>query len=106
MMQEAGSSLDPALVTQMVNMLGRYPLGSVLLLSTGEIAVVFSTPMEAEHVLRPVVKLLIDSRGEPFQESLIVDLRERDEIGRFNRNIVKTVDPASLGVDVNRALYC
>ena len=90
----------------MINMLGRYPLGSVLLLSSGEIAVVFSTPLESEHVLRPVVKVLIDARGEPLQETLIVDLRERDEVGRFLRNIVKTVDPASIGVDINRALYC
>jgi len=106
MMQEAGVSLDPSLVTHLINMLGRYPLGSVLLLSTGEVGVVFSTPLEAEHVLRPVVKLLLDAQGEPIRESQIVDLRQRDDVGRFDRNIVKTVDPASLGLDVNRALYC
>jgi len=106
MLQESGRTLDPGLVTQMINMLGRYPLGSVLLLSTGEVGVVFSTPMEAEHVLRPVVKIMIDARGEPLRDSMIVDLRQRDEGSRFLRNIVKTVDPSSLGVDVNRALYC
>jgi HD-GYP domain-containing protein (c-di-GMP phosphodiesterase class II) len=106
MMKEAGLSLDPVLVTHLVNMLGRYPLGSILLLSTGEVCVVFSTPVESEHVLRPVVKLLLDAQGESVQESQIVDLRERDDVGRFLRNIVKTVDPVSLGLDVTRALYC
>ena len=106
MMQEAGLSLDPGLVTQLINMLGRYPLGSVLLLSTGEVGVVFSTPLESEHVLRPVVKLLLDAQGEPIQESQIIDLRERDEVGRFLRSIAKTVDPVSLGLDVTRSLYC
>jgi len=106
MLQEAGVSLDPGLVTHLINMIGRYPLGSVLLLSTGEVAMVFSMPVEAEHVLRPVVKVLIDAQGVPLDQSKIVDLRERDEIGRFRRNIMKTVDPSTLGVDVNRALYC
>ena len=106
MMQEAGVSLDPALVTHMVNLLGRYPLGTTLLLSSGEVGVVFSTPVEAENVLRPVIKLLLDTQGEPVYGSQIVDLRERDEVGRFLRNVVKSVDPDSLGLDINRALYC
>ena len=106
MLQQSGVTLDPALVTHLINMLGRYPLGSVLLLSTGEVCVVFSTPVEAENVLRPVVKILIDSSGSPVPSGMIVDLRERDEVGRYLRNIQKTVDPDSIGVDLNRALYC
>ena len=106
MMEQAGTSLDPGLVTHLVNMLGRYPLGSVLMLSTGEVCVVFSTPVEAENVLRPVVKILLDASGAPAAAGMIVDLRERDEVGRYLRSVRKTVDPDSLGLDLNRALYC
>jgi HD-GYP domain-containing protein (c-di-GMP phosphodiesterase class II) len=106
MMEQSGTTLDPGLVTHLVNMLGRYPLGSVLMLSTGEVCVVFSTPVEAENVLRPVVKILLDSSGAPAPAGMIVDLRERDEVGRYLRSVRKTVDPESLGLDLNRALYC
>ena len=54
----------------------------------------------------PLELKVLDAQGEPIRESQIIDLRARDDVGRFNRNIVKTVDPASLGLDVNRAIYC
>jgi HD-GYP domain-containing protein (c-di-GMP phosphodiesterase class II) len=105
MMRDAGLDLDPAIVTSLVNMLGRFPLGSALLLSTGEVGIVYSTPSEPEHVLRPIVRLVLDSRGDRVQEVEITDLRERSEGGDYVRSIVRAVDPQALGVDSTRALY-
>ena len=64
------------------------------------------TEAEVENVLRPVVKILLDPSGTPAPAGMIVDLRERDEVGRYLRSVRKTVDPESLGLDLNRALYC
>jgi len=105
MMRDAGMDLDPGIVTSLVNMLGRFPLGSALLLSTGEVGVVYSTPSEPEHVLRPVVRLVLDTRGDRMAGVEIADLRERTESGTYKRNIVRTVDPHTLGVDATRAIY-
>jgi HD-GYP domain-containing protein (c-di-GMP phosphodiesterase class II) len=105
MMRDAGKDLDPGVVTTLVNMLGRFPLGSALLLSTGEVGVVYSTPSEPEHVLRPVVRLVLDSAGERVASVEIVDLRERSEGGDYLRDIVRAVDPQTLGLDATRALY-
>ena len=105
MMRDAGRDLDPGIVTTLVNMLGRFPLGSALLLSTGEVGVVYSTPSEPEHVLRPVVRLVLDSRGDRVSSVEIADLRDRSERGEYLRNIVRAVDPQTLGVDVTRTLY-
>ncbi len=105
MMSEAGTRLDPALVSVFVNMVGRYPLGSAVMLSTGEVGVVYMTPSEPEFVRRPVIKLLLDRNGNRVAESMLVDLRDQDDAGRYSRSIVRSVDPQSLGVDVNRALY-
>ncbi len=105
MMEDAGTRLDPALVSVFVNMIGRYPLGSTVLLSTGEVGVVYLTPSEPSAVRRPVVKLLLDRSGSRIAEPVLVDLRDKDAAGRFERSVAKAVDPASLGVDVHRALY-
>ena len=105
MMEDAGTRLDPALVSVFVNMVGRYPLGSTVMLTSGEVGVVYMTPSEPQFVRRPVVKLLLDRSGNRVAEPLLVDLRDQDGDGRYTRAIAKAVDPLSLGVDVNRALY-
>ncbi len=105
MMDEAGTRLDPALVSVFVNMVGRYPLGSTVMLDTGEVGVVYMTPSEPKYVRRPVIKLLLDRSGNRVAEPFLLDLREQDDAGRYPRSIAKAVDPLSLGVDVNRALY-
>lgn len=105
MMEDAGTRLDPALVSVFVNMVGRYPLGSTVMLTTGEIAVVYMTPSDPAFVRRPVVKLLLDHAGNRVAEPMLVDLRDQDDSGRYPRSVARTVDPLSLGVDVNRALY-
>ena len=104
-MEEAGTRLDPALVAHFVNMVGQYPLGTLLLLTSGEVGVVYMTPSNTEHVLRPVVRILVDGAGRTVEETKIVDLRERSSAGAFVRNVVRTVPPERLGVDVARALY-
>jgi hypothetical protein len=86
-------------------MVGQYPLGTLLLLSNGEVGVVYMTPSNSEHVLRPVVRILVDGAGRAVEETKIVDLRERSSAGAFVRNVVRTVPPERLGVDVARALY-
>jgi HD-GYP domain-containing protein (c-di-GMP phosphodiesterase class II) len=105
MMEDVGTRLDPALVSVFVNLVGRYPLGSTVLLSSGEVGVVYMTPSESKYVRRPVVKLLLDRQGNRVTDSRLIDLRDQDDAGRYLCSVARTVDPDALGVDVNRALY-
>ncbi|MEE2750018.1 MAG: HD domain-containing phosphohydrolase [Myxococcota bacterium] len=105
MLDLAGSRLDPVLVAIFINLVGRYPLGTMLLLSSGEVGVVYMTPSEQEHVHRPVVRLMLDRYGTRVQEVQLVDLREKDERGAFLRSAARVVKPEDLGVDLNRAMY-
>jgi len=105
MLEMAGSRLDPVLVATFINLVGRYPLGTMLLLSSGEVGVVYMTPSEQEHVHRPVVRLMLDRYGTRVQEVQLVDLRERDERGAYLRSAARVVKPEDLGVDLNRAMY-
>ncbi|MCB9745258.1 MAG: hypothetical protein H6741_12260 [Alphaproteobacteria bacterium] len=102
---EAGLALDSALFAEFVNLLGRYPLGTVLLLDTGEIGVVYIPPADAAARNRPVVKLLTDADGDRVQETRLVDLQEKGADGAWARNVRRSVKPEDLGIDLARALY-
>lgn len=105
LVEAAGRSLDPALVDAFINMVGRYPMGSALALSTGEVGVVYLNHPDPRDHLRPVVRLVLDARGEPLTGSVILDLRERDASGGYARTPVRVIRPEELGIDVKRAMF-
>jgi HD-GYP domain-containing protein (c-di-GMP phosphodiesterase class II) len=90
MMERAGTQIDPVLFKFFVNMVGVYPVGSLVLLDTKEMGLVYEcNPLFAD---RPRVMIIVDSRGNKI-DGYIVDLTEKDDSGRYIRSIVKTLDP-------------
>ena len=102
---DAGKRLEPALVATFADLVGRYPVGTVVLLQTGEVAVVYSPPESDDHDLRPVVRLLTAPSGGKFREEALVDLRDRTPAGVYLRTIVRSLDASMLGIDVLQALF-
>ncbi|MFQ6013714.1 MAG: HD-GYP domain-containing protein, partial [Thermoplasmata archaeon] len=93
----AGTQFDPELLENFVRMLGIYPVGTAVRLSTGELAVVIRP--NPDDSARPIVKLLIDRAGKKLESE--VDLTEKDETsGTFKRFILLPVDPATLNIDL------
>lgn len=101
---EAGRSLDPALVAAFVNMIGRYPLGTAVLLDNGEVGIVYLNHPDPAEASRPIVRVVVDGQGQPVRDARIHDLRDRSDAG-FERTIVRSVAAESLGIDLKRALY-
>ena len=100
MLERSGKDFDPALVKVFVNMLGIFPLGSLVLLNTNEMGVVTQVQEEAEFIDRPKVCLLFYKDGE-YQKGNAVDLREEDETtGEFKRSVVRTLDPNEYNLNV------
>lgn len=99
----AGTVFDPKLLEVFVRMVGIYPVGSLVRLSTGELAlVVKANPTDSS---RPFVRLLFDRTGRRLTEEKEVDLTEQDSgSGQFRRTIIMAVDPASKNFDVARYL--
>jgi putative nucleotidyltransferase with HDIG domain len=99
----AGTVFDPKLLEVFVRMVGIYPAGSLLRLSTGELAlVVKANPNDSS---RPFVRLLFDRTGRRLAEDREVDLTEQDpESGQFRRSIIMAVDPATKSFDVAKYL--
>lgn len=57
----SGTIFDPALVKLMVSTLGVYPIGTTVLLTSGEKAVIIKTPNPSEDPRKPVVRILNQS---------------------------------------------
>ena len=101
MLQRSGKDFDPALVKVFINMIGVFPLGTLVLLNNNEIGIVIQIQEDTELLDRPKVILLYYSDGE-YHKGEMVDLREVDEpTGEFKRNIVKTLDPNQYHINVS-----
>jgi putative nucleotidyltransferase with HDIG domain len=99
----AGTVFDPKLLEAFIRMVGVYPVGSLVRLSTGEMALVVK-PSSTDSS-RPTVRLLFDRTGRPIPEDPEVDLTERDPAtGRFRRTIILAIDPATKNFDVSKYL--
>lgn len=100
MLERAGKDFDPALVKVFINMIGIFPLGTLVLLNTNEMGIVVQTQEDPDLIDRPRVCLLQYGEGE-YRKGSTVDLREMDEGSRtFKRSIVKTLDPNEYNLHV------
>jgi putative nucleotidyltransferase with HDIG domain len=101
MLDQAGAEFNPVILKAFVNLMGPYPIGSLVALSTGEIGIVFEINPEPKLVLRPSVKLITDAAGNKVDGD-VVDLAEQDpSTGRFTRTISRALNPQEYGVEVS-----
>ena len=88
----SGKSLDPDLVQLLERSLGVYPVGTMVRLSTMEVAVVTGVPDDGKG--EPKVAILFDRSGNPLPTPEGVDLKEDDpSSGKPRRMILGTVNP-------------
>ena len=100
MLERSGKDFDPALVKVFINMIGVFPLGTLVLLNTNEIGIVIQIQEDTALLDRPKVILLRESDGG-YQKGEVVDLGEVDErTGEFKRSIVRTLDPNQYQINV------
>jgi hypothetical protein len=98
----SGSTFDPEVLERFVEMLGIYPPGTAVRLTTREIAVV--TRPRPEEIARPWVKIVRDPEGN-IADGPEVSLMEWDTGAEdFTRSIVVAVDPVIHGIDVAKVL--
>lgn len=97
MMDKAGSIYDPVLMKLFINSVGIYPVGSLLLLTTKEMAVVMQTNPTPDLWNSPLIKLISDASGNAM-DGITVDLADPEE----KRKISRTIDPEKHNIDVSR----
>jgi putative nucleotidyltransferase with HDIG domain len=100
MLAQIGKEFHPVLLREFVKMMGVYPVGSLVALDTGELAVVVENNPEALFLLRPCVKLITDAAGIK-KDGETVDLSEvATGSQNYSRTIVKVLDPLKYGIRV------
>ncbi|MCX6572017.1 MAG: HD domain-containing protein [Candidatus Aminicenantes bacterium] len=100
MLEQSGTEFNPVILKAFVNMMGVFPIGSLVALTSGEVGIVHDINPDPKLLLRPSVKLITDAEGNKV-DGEIVDLAERvPETGRFRRTIAAPLDPSKYGVEV------
>lgn len=100
MQKLVGTVLDGSILERFVEMMGHYPVGTLVRLDTNEVAVVYRpNPLDEKM---PVVRILIDGEGHrldlPREQALI----ESD--GTYYARIVAVVDPLLKNIDIGRLI--
>jgi putative nucleotidyltransferase with HDIG domain len=92
-----GLQFDQHLVRRFSQLMGIYPPGTLVRLTSGELAVVLR--IYAPDPYCPKVRIILGAGGEKLARPRDVNLWEPVEEGREANGIVKPIDPATVGVD-------
>lgn len=100
MLDQIGTEFNPIILKAFVQMMGVFPIGSVVLLSTGEVGLVTGVNQEMKFLMRPKVKIIAEADGNKI-DGEIVDLTEIDAVSKkYRRTIVKEINPDEYGLQV------
>ncbi len=97
MLKQAGSQLDPLLLQFFINMVGVYPIGTLVVLDSKELGLVHES--HPAFVKRPRIFIIANNSGNQV-EAFSVDLSEKNNNGDFKRTIVKTLDAGKWCVNI------
>jgi hypothetical protein len=95
--EQGNPAFNQALLKRFVNLIGLFPVGNLVRLDKGEVAVV-----TAEHPtdpFRPQVKIIVDGAGDTLEDPLLVNTWERDSRGEHAHAVVEAIDPDTTEID-------
>ncbi len=95
-----GSAFNTTLIKAFVNMIGIFPLGTLLKLDTDEVGLVIH---QTRDLMRPRVLLLTKFDGSEKETGQEVSLLET-ESGKYKRTAVGTINPYAAKIDVKKYL--
>jgi putative nucleotidyltransferase with HDIG domain len=90
-------AFNPKLLRRFINLIGLFPIGTLVRLNTDAIGVV--THEHPTDPFRPQVKIIQDREGRILEESMLVNTWEPDGRGDFTWAVVEAVDPEAAGID-------
>jgi HD-GYP domain-containing protein (c-di-GMP phosphodiesterase class II) len=104
MIAKSGTDFDPDLVKLFIKVVGFFPIGSLVVLNSGELAVVVQTHANPVFLDRPIVKVIAAKDGSEIKGKR-VDLSEKNPVtDTYSYTIVKCLDPQKFKVNVFRAI--
>ncbi|HJU41249.1 MAG TPA: HD domain-containing phosphohydrolase [Vicinamibacterales bacterium] len=97
MSQQESTTFNKTLLRRFVNLMGLFPIGTLVRLNTEEVGVVTQT--HRDDPFRPQVKLIMNGKGEKLETPLLTNTWDRDVRGEFPRAVVEAIDPEQVGID-------
>jgi hypothetical protein len=92
--------MDPVIVKAFINLTGVYPVGTLVVLDTFELAIVHAVNPLQEMLSRPIVRIISDAQGNVLFPGALADLADRNAEGGFLRTIIKTENPERYGIRI------
>lgn len=92
---------DPHLLRLFINMVGVFPVGSLVYLDSGEMGIVCKND-PPDHD-RPETLIIVNASGEKA-DGFMVNLNEKNSSGKYVKSIVKTLDPNKYGINLAQYL--
>jgi hypothetical protein len=99
MLREKVVHFDPILLKILIGVVGIYPIGSLVLLNTHEVGIVYKPNPDQKWIDRPRV-ILVERHEKKDVKKELIDLTETDGPNHFKRTIIKTLDPNKYHVDI------
>jgi len=100
MLEQRGTEFNPVILKAFVNLMGVFPIGSLVALNTGEMGIVFDLNPDPKLLLRPSVKIIADAAGNKV-DGEFADLSEKDPVtDRYIRTISTALNPHDYGIEV------
>ena len=97
MTQKDSPAFNTALLRRFINLMGLFPVGTLVRLGTDEVGVV--THEHPADPFRPQVKVLLDRLGGRIETERLVDTWEADSRGPHPSAVVEAIDPDSVQLD-------
>ncbi len=97
MTQKDSPAFNTRLLRRFINLMGLFPVGTLVRLTTDEVGVV--THEHPTDPFRPQVKVLLDRLGQKVEEPMLVNTWEADTRGEFRWAVVEAVDPDTAQID-------
>jgi len=101
MLENPKRGYDQILVKAFINLIGVYPVGTLIILDSYELAIVAASNPNPEVLHRPMARVVSDATGTVVYPGHVVDLSERDAGGNFLRSIIKVSNPEKYGIRVS-----
>ncbi len=92
--------MDSVVVKAFINLLGLYPVGTLVVLDTFELGIVHAANPNPEIMSRPIVRVVSDPQGNILFPGSLIDMAEKTAAGVFARTIIKTADPERYGITI------
>jgi HD-GYP domain-containing protein (c-di-GMP phosphodiesterase class II) len=102
LVKDMGTAFDPLMVKVFIDMMGLFPVGTLVRLATGEVGVIYE-PGEGD-AMWPQVKVIRDPEGGEVEPRIVDMLHLKEKIGETGRAILETIHPEALGIDVKEYL--